>query len=126
MATLRINLRYGNVEALKGLSIASQLLPEMLNRGSENMTRQEISDQLNNYRAQMRVSGAPGTLSVSVQTSRENLVSARREVECLQLEQKTFAQAEQAWIYRAIVSGSALQTQWRVNGEAGWTKVRVG
>ena len=81
MATLRINLRYGNVEALKGLSIASQLLPEMLNRGSENMTRQEISDQLNNYRAQMRVSGAPGTLSVSVQTSRENLVPVLRIVD---------------------------------------------
>jgi zinc protease len=69
------------VEALKGLSIASQLLPEMLNRGSENMTRQEISDQLNNYRAQMRVSGAPGTLSVSVQTSRENLVPVLRIVD---------------------------------------------
>jgi zinc protease len=72
--TLRINLRYGNAEALKGLAIAAELMPQMLNRGSENLTRQQISDQLNNYRAQMRVSGTPGVLSVSVQTSRENLV----------------------------------------------------
>jgi hypothetical protein len=36
----------------------------------------------------------------------------------LKVEQKTSAQAKQAWIYRAIVSGSALLTQQRVKGEA--------
>ena len=81
MVTLRINLRYGNAEALKGLAVAAELMPQMLNRGSENMTRQQISDELNNYRARMGVSGAPGTLSVSVQTSRENLVPVLRIVE---------------------------------------------
>lgn len=81
MVTLRINLRYGSVESLTGLSIAAELMPQMLNRGSENMTRQQISDELNNYRAQMRVSGTPGVLSVSVQTSRENLVPVLRIVE---------------------------------------------
>ncbi len=81
MVSLRLNLRYGNLEALNGLAVAAEWLPEMMNRGTENMTRQQISDELNNYRAQMRVSGTPGTLSVSVQTSRENLVPVLRIVE---------------------------------------------
>lgn len=81
IANLRINLRYGNPEALTGLAVAAEMMPQMLDRGSENMTRQQISDELNNYRAQMRVSGGPGTLSISLQTSRENLVPVLRLVE---------------------------------------------
>jgi zinc protease len=81
IVNLKINLRYGNPDALKGLKIAAELMPQMLDRGTKNMTRQQISDELNNYRAQMRVSGAPGTLSVSLQTSRENLVPVLRIVE---------------------------------------------
>jgi zinc protease len=73
IVNLRLNFRYGNAEALKGLAVAAELMPQMLNRGSENMTRQQITDELNNYRAQLRVSGTPGVLSVSVQTSRENI-----------------------------------------------------
>lgn len=73
IVNLRLNFRYGNSEALKGLAVAAELMPQMVNRGSEHMTRQQITDELNNYRAQMRVSGTPGVLSVSVQTSRENV-----------------------------------------------------
>lgn len=73
IVNLRLNFRYGNADALKGLAVAAELMPQMLNRGSENMTRQQITDELNNYRAQLRVSGTPGGLSVSVQTSRENV-----------------------------------------------------
>lgn len=73
IVNLRLNFRYGNAEALKGLAVAAELMPQMLNRGSENMTRQQVTDELNNYRAQLRVSGTPGVLSVSVQTSRENV-----------------------------------------------------
>jgi zinc protease len=73
IVNLRLNFRYGNAEALQGLAVAAELMPQMLNRGSENMTRQQITDELNNYRAQFRVSGTPGVLSVSVQTSRENI-----------------------------------------------------
>jgi zinc protease len=73
IVNLRLNFRYGNAEALQGLAVAAELMPQMLNRGSENMTRQQITDELNNYRAQLRVSGTPGVLSVSVQTSRENI-----------------------------------------------------
>lgn len=78
---LRLNLRYGNPDALQGLAVACEMLPTLLDRGTENLTRQQISDELNNYRTQMNVSGSPGVLTVSLQSNRENLLSALRIVE---------------------------------------------
>ena len=72
--TLRLNLRYANLKDLNGLAVAAKMLPQLLDRGTENFTRQQISDELNNYRADMSVSGDAGNLSVTVQTNRENLV----------------------------------------------------
>lgn len=81
IVSLRINLRYGNAEALSGKATAARLLPDMLNRGSQNMTRQQISDELNRLRAQLNVSGRPGILTVSAQTSRDSLPSVLQIVE---------------------------------------------
>lgn len=72
--TLQLNLRYANLKDLNGLAVAAKMLPQLLDRGTENLTRQQISDELNNYRAEMSVSGDAGNLSVTVQTNRENLV----------------------------------------------------
>lgn len=77
---MRLNLRYGNLNDFAGLAIAAKMLPRLMDRGTENMTRQQISDELNNYRAEMNVSGDAGSLSVTVQTSRENLVPVLRIV----------------------------------------------
>ena len=74
--TLRLNLRYGNLDEFKGLAVAAKMLPRLMDRGTENMTRQQISDELDKYRAEMSVSGDAGSLSVTLQTSRENLVPA--------------------------------------------------
>ena len=73
MATLQLTLRYGNLQALENLGLAAELLPELLMRGTENRSRQDISDELNTYRARMSLSGAPGTLTARIQVSRENL-----------------------------------------------------
>lgn len=74
LVTMRLNLRYGSLESLKGLGLAAELLPELLNRGTADRSRQQIADELNNYRARVSFSGAPGTLAVTVQTNRENLL----------------------------------------------------
>lgn len=79
--TLKLNLRYGNLKELKGLAVAAKMLPTLLDRGTENLTRQQISDELNNYRAEMNVTGDAGNLSVTVQTNRENLVPVLRIVQ---------------------------------------------
>ena len=78
---MKLNLRYANLKDLKGLSVAAKLLPGLLDRGTENLTRQQISDELNNYRAEMSVSGDAGNLSVTVQTNRENLVPVLRIIQ---------------------------------------------
>ncbi len=46
IVTMKINLRYGNVDALTGRGVAAELMPQMLSRGTTNMTRQQISDEL--------------------------------------------------------------------------------
>jgi len=79
--TLKLNLRYGNLNDLKGLATAAKMLPKLLDRGTENLTRQQISEELNNYRAEMHISGDAGNLSVTVQTNRGNLVPVLRIVE---------------------------------------------
>lgn len=73
MATLQLTLRYGNLKALENLGLAAEMLPELLMRGTGNRSRQEIADELNNYRARMSLSGTPGTLTARIQVSRENL-----------------------------------------------------
>ena len=71
---LRLTLRYGSPGTMKNNATAAEYLPSLLMRGTENMSRQQINDELDNYRAQMRVSGDAGNLTISLQTKRENLV----------------------------------------------------
>ena len=70
---LRLTLRYGNLQALTGHASAAEFLPEMLLRGSENLSRQQIRDTLDKYRAQMSISGDAGVVTVSLKTRRENV-----------------------------------------------------
>ncbi|MCA9085779.1 MAG: insulinase family protein [Planctomycetaceae bacterium] len=71
---LRLALRYGNLDALKGKATAADYMPAMMLRGTERMSRQEISDALDKYRAQLSISGDAGTVTVSLQTLRGNLI----------------------------------------------------
>jgi zinc protease len=45
----------------------------MLMRGTTSMTRQELQDALDQYRAELSVSGTPGEISVNLKTLRGNL-----------------------------------------------------
>ena len=71
--TMRINLRYGNLEKLNGLGTAAELLPALIDRGTQTRSRQEIADAFNQYRARVSFSGGPGSLTATIQTTRENL-----------------------------------------------------
>jgi len=72
--TFRLNLRYGSLESLLGLGVAAELLPAVIDRGTTTRNRQQIADAFNQYRARVSFSGNPGNLTVSVQTTRENLL----------------------------------------------------
>jgi zinc protease len=71
---LKLTLRYGSLETLLGRAAAAEMMPSMLTKGTENMSRQDIKDALDKYRARLQVSGSPGEVRVSLQTLRGNLV----------------------------------------------------
>ncbi len=71
---LRLILRYGNLDALKGKAAAAEMLPAMLLRGTDEMSRQDLKDALDQYRAQLNMTGAAGTVTVNLQTLKSNLV----------------------------------------------------
>ena len=71
---LRLVLRYGNLKSLRKQGAAPTILPALMMRGTENLSRQEIRDKLDEYRARVGLSGSPGELRVTVQTLRGNLM----------------------------------------------------
>ena len=87
--TLTLTLRYGNAENLKGLEAATGLLPELMLRGTQKLTYQQLRDELDRLNATLgtggggggrggrrgggSAGGAAGALSFSLQTKRANL-----------------------------------------------------
>lgn len=69
----RLTLRYGNEKNLQGKQKAAEFLPTMMMRGTKNLTRQQIQDELDKNRAQLAVSGNPGEVTFVIQTKRESL-----------------------------------------------------
>ncbi|MGB4709177.1 MAG: pitrilysin family protein [Fuerstiella sp.] len=70
---LRLSLRYGNLDQLKGKATAAEMLPALLSRGTTNLSRQDIQDELDKYRAQVNIGGGAGRITVSLQTLKSNL-----------------------------------------------------
>ena len=70
---LRLTLRYGNVENLKGFARAADFLPTLMVRGTKNLTRQQLQDQLDKYRANLGASGSAGSATFSIRTQRTHL-----------------------------------------------------
>lgn len=69
---LRVTLRYGNVENLQGLATACELLPTLMLRGTEKLTRQQIQDELDKYRSSLSASGSPGVATFAIESRREH------------------------------------------------------
>jgi zinc protease len=86
---LRVSLHYGTAESLKGLTEAAGFLPELMMRGTKNLSRQQIQDLLDkNFarlgtggimvgrgrgRGQAGGAGNAGTVIFTAQTRRTNL-----------------------------------------------------
>lgn len=70
---LRLTLRYGDLNNLKGLVTACEILPDLMTRGTRQLSRQEIQDQLDKNFATLRASGEVGKATFIVETKRENL-----------------------------------------------------
>ncbi|MEX0677650.1 MAG: pitrilysin family protein [Pirellulales bacterium] len=70
---VRLVLRYGDLESLKGFAAAAEMLPLLMTRGTKNLTRQQIQDELDKNLATLSAGGSPGEAAFSIQTKRANL-----------------------------------------------------
>jgi len=73
LVNLRLTLRYGDEENLNGMTSACELLPDLMLRGTKNLSRQEIQDALDANSAQLKAQGVAGEATFTIQTKRDNL-----------------------------------------------------
>ncbi len=72
-ATLR--LHFGDDNNLKSKDAVASLTGAMLMRGTDKHTRQQISDELDKLKAQVRIMGRSTGATVTIQTTRENFAA---------------------------------------------------
>ncbi len=72
---LTLTLRYGDEKTLKGFETACRVLPTLMTRGTEKLTRQQIQDELDNNIAELSASGSLGSATFAVKTKTQNLVA---------------------------------------------------
>ena len=75
---VRFSLRHGTESALMGRATAASMAGSMLMRGTENRSRQDISDELDRLKAQGSISGGATIANGSFTTVRENLPAVLR------------------------------------------------
>lgn len=72
---LRLAIRYGTAESLAKLSTAAEFLPELMTRGTKQLTRAELQDELDLNRASLSAAGMAGVSIFTVQTKRGNFAA---------------------------------------------------
>lgn len=68
-----IRLRFGSPETLKGKSTVGSFTARMLNRGTKDMTYQQIQDKLDALEAQVNIYGGKSGASANITTTHDNL-----------------------------------------------------
>lgn len=89
----RLTLRFGDLESLKGKATAGEFAASMLDKGTATMTRQEIQDELDRLKAQVRIFGGATSTGVNIETEHDNLVEVIQFVGKL-LKESNFSQEE--------------------------------
>ena len=73
VVSANITLRFGNEMNLKGKSTISNFTARMLDKGTATKSRQQIKDEFDKLKARVGFFGSGGSLSVNIQTTKENL-----------------------------------------------------
>jgi zinc protease len=73
---LRLTLRFGNADSLKGQVTAADFLGSVLERGTAKHNYQQLQDELNQNKISLSVSSDTGELSVTIQCKRSTLPRA--------------------------------------------------
>ncbi|WP_050986236.1 M16 family metallopeptidase [Schlesneria paludicola] len=72
---LRLNLCYGDEKTLFGMSKATSFLPFLMTKGTKQLTRQQLQDQLDKNLASLGTTSSAGDATFVIQTKRDNLVA---------------------------------------------------
>ncbi len=67
-----VRLHFGDENNLRGMDSVAELAGSMLMRGTTKHTRQQIVDQLDTLKAQVRIRGTASGATASIQTTRQN------------------------------------------------------
>ncbi len=70
----RLTLRFGDINSLKGNVTAGEYAASMLDKGTSDMTRQQIQDEFDRLKARVRIFGGSSSATVSISTEADNLV----------------------------------------------------
>ncbi len=70
----RLTLRFGDKNSLKGMETAGQFAARMLDKGTSDMSRQQIQDELDRLKATVRIFGGASSASVMITTEEDYLV----------------------------------------------------
>lgn len=73
---LKVNLRYGTPESLFGLATACTFLPDLMTRGTKQLSSAQLQDRLDELQTSLVASGSAGEANFFMQTKREHLVEA--------------------------------------------------
>ena len=73
-----LRLHFGNVDSLKDKEMVANMAGSTLMRGTVTKNRQQIQDEIDRLKAQMRVFGGATGANASIETTRENLPAALR------------------------------------------------
>jgi zinc protease len=72
---LRLDLRYGDVENLRGFESACDLLPQWMTRGTAQLTYQQLQDELDKNRTRLNASGGIGRATFSLESKGPQLTA---------------------------------------------------
>jgi len=91
--TALITLRFGDEKSLADQSEAGALLADMLKTGTTTRSKKQIADELDKIKTSISFSGGPGSLSISMNTDKQNLQAAFNLLEDM-LKNPKFDEAE--------------------------------
>ena len=98
-----IRLNYGDENNLRGAGRRAGIATQMLMRGTQNKSRQEIQDELARLQSQLNIGGGAGLASANIQSTRENfpdVLALAIEV----LREPSFPEAELATLKEQITT----------------------
>ncbi|MCA9053420.1 MAG: insulinase family protein [Planctomycetaceae bacterium] len=70
---LKLSLHYGAADSLQGFNAAAESLPSLMQRGTKQLSRQQIQDELDRLKSRLSPSGSVGDATFTLETRRESL-----------------------------------------------------